>query len=352
MMKKVVVNIFILAALSMVSIGCGAKSTPTSTTAPELILTAANQTAEAMVTQIFALTPSATATAPVTPSPTYNAVQTMAAQTQSALLTQAAALTPSPTQTTATTPVPPGGSDRAVFVADVTIPDKTVVNPGASFTKTWKLQNAGTSTWTSDYSLAFSSGDKLGDITSVDLAQSVAPGAQIDVSVNMVAPTSAGSYQSNWKMKNAAGQFFNDPVYVLITVGSAGGATPSPTSGTPVVNPTATSTGAPGNPITSLTMSVSEPTFSGQCPHDFNYSATLTVNQSATLTYQLEAESETPGFTFNLPGPQTQAFSPGTYSIPFVLTFTSSGAGWVKLHVTSPVNVSSNQAAFNLTCVP
>ncbi len=351
-MKKALVNIFIPVVLSLALIGCGAKATPTSTTAPELILTAANQTAEAMVTQIFALTPSATATVPVTPSPTYDAVQTMAAQTQSALLTQAAALTPSPTQATATTPIPPGGSDRAVFVADVTIPDKTVIKPGASFTKTWKLQNGGTSTWSTSYSLDFSSGDKLGDITSVSLEQSVPPGAQIDISVNMVAPTTAGSYQSNWKMKNSSGQFFNDPVYVLITVGNAGGVTPSPTSGTPVVNPTATSTGAPGNPITSLTMSVSEPTFNGQCPHDYDYSATITVNQNATLTYKLEAESETPGFTFNLPGPQTQAFPPGTYSIPFVLTFTSSGVGWVKLHVTSPVDVSSNQAAFNLTCTP
>jgi hypothetical protein len=79
----------------------------TPTTNPELILTAANQTAAALVTQIIASTPSAT---PFTPPPTYDVVQTIAAQTAFAIQTQAGSLTPSPTQMSATTPVPPGSS--------------------------------------------------------------------------------------------------------------------------------------------------------------------------------------------------------------------------------------------------
>jgi hypothetical protein len=359
MNKKVLIGILaglgVLAVIiiAMIFVRNGSETPAAPTTNPELILTAANQTAEAMVTQIFASTPSATPTTPTTPTPTYDAVQTLAAQTAFAMQTQAAGLTPSPTQTSATTLIPPGGpsGDRSIYIADVTIPDGTVIAPGAAFKKTWKLQNAGSSTWTTSYSLAFISGEKMGSVTSVPLAQSVAPGAQIEISVDMVAPTNPGSYQSYWKMKNASGQFFNDSVYVLITAGS-GGANPTATAGTPVGTVTPTSTGIPSNPISSLSMSVDNPTFSGQCPHTFIFTAVISLNQSATLTYKLEAGSDTPGFVFILPGAQTRSFDPGTYSIPSELTFTSNGTGWVRLHVTSPVDTSSNQAMFDLTCIP
>lgn len=344
-------TIFALAALiiPMILLGCGSKETAAPTTNPDLIYTAAAQTADARLTQIFQSTPSATA---VTPSPTFDATQTAAAQTAIAMLTQAAGLTPSSTlQATATQGAPVSTGDKAAFVADVTIPDGSVIAPGAAFTKTWKLQNAGTTTWTTSYSLVFISGEQMGTITSVPMSQSVSPGAQIDVSVDMVAPTNSGSYQGYWKMKNASGQFFNDSVYVLITVGSGGATQPSVTN-TPGPSPTATSTGIPSNPISNLSMSVDQGTYIGQCPYTFTFAATFTLNQGATLTYGLEAGSDTPGFQFDLPDPQSSTFGPGTYSLTFPLEFTDTGKGWVRFHVTSPVDVRSNQATFDLTCTP
>jgi hypothetical protein len=348
----IIAGLAVLAVIIIAMIFASNRSeTPaTPTTNPELILTAANQTAAALVTQIIASTPSAT---PFTPTPTYDVVQTIAAQTAFAIQTQAGSLTPSPTQMSATTPVPPGASgDRAIFVADVTIPDGSVIAPGATFKKTWKLQNAGSSTWTTSYSFAYISGEKMGTITSVPLTQSVAPSAQIEISVDMVAPTNAGSYQSYWKMKNASGQFFNDSVYVLITVGA--GANPTVTAGTPVGTVSPTSTGIPTNPITSLSMTVDNPTFNGQCSpsHTFNFVATLNLSQGATLTYKLEASSDTPGFSFTLPGPVTATYGPGTYSLPFALELTDSATGLVWLHVTVPVDTSSNKASFDLSCSP
>lgn len=347
MHKKIFVFFFALMAISIILMGCSPKSPATPTSNPDLIYTAAAKAANATLTQIFKLTPSAT---PVTPSPTFNLTQTAAARTASAMLTQAAGLTQTPSGSASSTPAPTGSSgDRAVFVADVTIPDGTVIAPGAAFTKTWKLQNGGISTWTTSYSLAFVSGEQMGSITSVRIDQSVVAGQQIDVSVDMVAPTKTGTYQGYWKMKNASGQFFNDPVYVLIAVGS-GGATPP--SGTPQASPTATNTGIPTNPISSLNMSVDQATYQGECPHTFNFAAALTLSQGATLTYKLEASSDTPGFQFNLPGPQTSTFGPGTYSLPFTLSFTSDGTGYVWFHVTSPVDVSSNHVQFTLDCTP
>jgi len=43
---------------------------------------------------------------------------------------------------------PPAGCDRAQFISDVTVPDGTTFAPGATFTKTWRLKNSGTCTWT------------------------------------------------------------------------------------------------------------------------------------------------------------------------------------------------------------
>ena len=39
-------------------------------------------------------------------------------------------------------------SDWAQFVADVTVPDGARYDPNAAFTKTWRLRNIGTCTWT------------------------------------------------------------------------------------------------------------------------------------------------------------------------------------------------------------
>ena len=105
--------------------------------------------------------------------------------------------------------VPVSTCDRAAFVSDVTIPDGTYLPGGTPFTKTWRLQNVGTCTWTTSYRLVFAGGDFMGASASAfNLPTSVAPGGTIDVSVNMTAPISSGNYTSYWKLRNASGDDF------------------------------------------------------------------------------------------------------------------------------------------------
>jgi hypothetical protein len=120
--------------------------------------------------------------------------------------------------------------DWAQFVADVTVPDGTTYSPNATFTKTWRLKNIGTCTWTTSYSLVFESGTKMGGPTTVNLPKSVAPGQTVDISINLTAPASAGRYIGYWKFKNASGASFgigstyNRPWWVEINVsGSSSG---------------------------------------------------------------------------------------------------------------------------------
>jgi hypothetical protein len=98
--------------------------------------------------------------------------------------------------------------DWAGFVRDVTIPDGTVLSPGATFTKTWRLENKGTCTWTRQYSLVYSGGNQLGASNTVPLSISIEPGQSVDVSIEMVAPSTPGSYISYWMLSNASGKVF------------------------------------------------------------------------------------------------------------------------------------------------
>src|SRR5438128_9993406 len=70
--------------------------------------------------------------------------------------------------------------DAAQFVADVTVPDGTTYNAGDSFNKVWRLKNIGTCSWTTDYTLVFSSGEQMGAASSLKFSKSVATGGTID----------------------------------------------------------------------------------------------------------------------------------------------------------------------------
>jgi uncharacterized repeat protein (TIGR01451 family) len=98
--------------------------------------------------------------------------------------------------------------DAAEFVADVTIPDGTSFAPGAAMVKTWRFKNVGTCTWSTSYAIVFQSGAKMGAPSAVNMPSSVAPGATVDVTVNMTAPSAPGHYRGNWMLRNASSVLF------------------------------------------------------------------------------------------------------------------------------------------------
>lgn len=161
--------------------------------------------------------------------------------------------TPSKTPAPVTQTVPPSSCDKAQFIADVNFPDGAVVQPGAQFTKTWRLKNVGSCAWTTSYQLVFFSGEKMGAASSANFTKNVAVGETVDISMNMVAPASPGAYRGYWMFKNASGALFgigaqaNKPWWVEIKV--TGGPTVTPgapsataTQGGPTTAPSATPT--------------------------------------------------------------------------------------------------------------
>jgi hypothetical protein len=332
-----VIALIIALVFALRGVSPGVEATPT--TDANVVLTSAAETANIRLTELVLSTPSAT---PEPPTPTVDPQLTALAQTMEAQITQQAMISATPAASATATVAPTSSlADKAVYVADVTIPDGTDFEPGEDFTKTWRIQNVGTTTWSTSYALVFISGDEMGDVKSVALEGNVAPNETVDISVDLVAPSDEGKYRGYWKMLNAAGQYFDDSIYVEIDVVTGGGGD----------DPTETPTGGGGQDvIADLSMAVDNPTFTGSCPHMFTFSAAFTVLEAATLSYGLEAGSDNPDFEFNLPAPQSVAFSPGTYTLSFPLEFTATVSGWVRLHITSPVNETSNQVQFALTC--
>jgi hypothetical protein len=165
-------------------------------------------------------------------------LQTAVAETVSAIQPSQAlpTQTPQPTQAqqtavpTSTQFVPPTQTPQpcndALFISE-TIPDDTQFNVGDNFVKTWRFKNIGTCTWNTNYKLVFAEGDKMSGPSSKNLAGSVAPGEQTDISVNLKAPSPAGTYKGFWKVQDDQGQFLVNNIWVQIKVKAIVGPPPS-----------------------------------------------------------------------------------------------------------------------------
>ncbi|MDY6876306.1 MAG: NBR1-Ig-like domain-containing protein [Chloroflexota bacterium] len=160
-----------------------------------------------------------------------------------------AQITPTPGSTQ--TPVPDvteegGCTLNASYVADLTVPDNTVIQPGVAFTKSWRIRNSGTCDWEPGFQLVFVEGSQLGLSVSVAVPATLS-GATVDVAAQMVAPAEPGTYQGRWRMQSDQGQAFGSTIYVLIVVPEP--VTPTSTSEpTPTATPTSTVVTATAQP--------------------------------------------------------------------------------------------------------
>jgi hypothetical protein len=123
--------------------------------------------------------------------------------------------TPLPTSTS------PNGAlcDNSAYIADVTFPDGSVLEPGQEFKKTWRLQNIGTCSWSGSYSLNFVYGNQMNGARSIPIGIYVLPGQQIDVSVKLTAPNCEGNKHTGyWQLADDSGRGFGARLYVVINV--------------------------------------------------------------------------------------------------------------------------------------
>lgn len=124
------------------------------------------------------------------------------------------------TPTNTSLPIP---CNRAQYVADVNYPDGTEIKVDTNFTKTWRITNTGSCTWTSGYKIIYVSGDQMGAPAETTLtASTVPPGSTVDISVSMKVPSSTGTYKGFYKIRSSDNIIFgigssgNDAFWVEI----------------------------------------------------------------------------------------------------------------------------------------
>lgn len=140
--------------------------------------------------------------------------------------------TPSATPTPAPLLSPTQCSPQAALLQDVSIPPGTVLEPGQLFTKTWRVQNTGTCAW-SGYQLVFIGGSLLGGKSPTRVSD-LAPGAAINISVELSAPRYQGDYAGVWRLQTDKGVIFGPELSFSIRI-------PQPTP-TRTLTPTASAT--------------------------------------------------------------------------------------------------------------
>jgi hypothetical protein len=133
---------------------------------------------------------------------------------QTALMVSTSTPAPTSTPLPTLTPIPPTETPEtascldATFLEDATVPDGTTFTPGTGFLKEWRLRNAGSCTWTTDYDLVYVGGNRLGAQSVVPLSETVKPGESAELGVYMVAPRTPGEYRGFWMLRNANGRRF------------------------------------------------------------------------------------------------------------------------------------------------
>jgi hypothetical protein len=292
------ITLFVALALS----ACNLPASNEEPQGPGAVLTAAAQTVEANLTQLAAQS-----------SPTVSILPTNTTAPATATVAVASPVPASPT-TGAPAATATSNCDNADFVTDVTIPDGTVLDPGETFTKTWRLKNAGTCSWTPSYAVVFSTGDSMSGPAVQALTGNVNPGQTVDISIDLKAPSSPGTYRGDWKLRNAAGVTFAS-FYVEIKVGGSGAFA-----------------------VTGVTLSVS-----GSCGN-FQIKADIKTNAAGTVTYQWIRSD---GATDTEVHPDLVFDSAGTKSVTTTWSTTASGAKWMDIYIDKPNHQQFGRANFS-----
>lgn len=281
---------------------------------------------------------------------TQSLASTAAAQTVQALLSSATpgviaiptftpistvpTLTPIPLPFNTNTPAVTATSNCNVaqFIKDVTIPDGTILTPGQSFTKIWRIKNIGACAW-NGFSLVFDSGDAMGAPATKALA-ALNPGQEIDIDVNFVAPATPSTYRSYWRIVTNSNVsvpivsgYQSKSFYVDIKVQAV---TPTPTN----------TSAAPAFVVTSVSF-----TNAGVCG-SFTATANITANGAGAVTYHFVRSDGASDGTIH---PPIVFASAGTQvSDGYTWTVTTAGTYWIDIYIDTPNNQQFGRASF--TC--
>lgn len=234
--------------------------------------------------------------------------------------------------------------DDATFIQDVTIPDQSYIEKGAKFSKTWRVQNSGDSTWTTAYKLVYDHGDRMSSPDSIPMPNEVKPGEVVDLTVEFIAPDTPGEYKSSWMLLNHRGKKFGVgkdgdlPIFVWIfSVEPNTGGLPGGIAG--------------GADIASVALSIDQAVYNGACPANLTLSWNITTSNAGDIMHTIDLVSNTSGFTFFPVETYWANFTgPGSKGWTYLLIITSSVNATARVNATGSSTVLSNLVGFTVNC--
>jgi hypothetical protein len=195
MSRKLTTLMVLLLSLTILS-ACSFPGSGADKKDPETVYTEAAATVAAQLTAMGPRGTQRATTAPDTgvqtpvPSNTPSSAQNQPTQPPAAQI-------PSPTTNAAI-------ADKAQYISNDP-PDGSSVVINTPFTVTWVVKNVGQTTWTTSYQMRYFAGEKFGSPASVNLPQQVEPNQQVNITVNLTAPSNPGDYSGIWVLTNADG---------------------------------------------------------------------------------------------------------------------------------------------------
>jgi len=255
--------------------------------------------------------------------------QTAAAAQPSATFTPPVMQTSTPQATTALMGTPTvGGCLQSIFISE-TIPDGSYYSYNQSFTKTWTIRNTGTCTWEPTYKLMFVSGEQMSGPNEVLLGKTVAPNADVTLSVPLKAPSWESDFSGTWALRSDAGLSVFENLTVAITSS---------------VNAFRIS-GVRFDGVDD---------FTGTCPVTFDFNISFSATAAGQMEYTVyyiytntgATVTTTHRMSFSSAGTKTNSF-------PFPASFTNTnkdGVYAVKVNVDKPNNQMFGPDKFRITC--
>ncbi len=267
--------------------------------------------------------------------------------------TDATSAAPTNTQSAqATSTQTEDGVDDVTFLTDITLPDYSEVEVGEKVTKTWRLQNTGTTTWTTDYQVVFVKEERLGAPASINLPKEVAPDETVDISIDFTIPEATGEYRSDWILETPTGKQFglgeDDDLtfYVIVTAvkeGEAGDGEDGEDSEGGI---------AGGAKVTNATVKVDDANYSGSCPANITFTYTVTTSEDGKVNFQLRFTPVSPsGYSFD-PAPEYSTDFTSGYTVTYTYTFipNSSVTGRAKVVAVGSNTFTSDSVQFSVKC--
>ncbi|MGA9398951.1 MAG: hypothetical protein WBV22_11905 [Anaerolineaceae bacterium] len=92
---------------------------------------------------------------------------------------------------------------------------------------------------------------------------------------------------------------------------------------------------------------IAPPAFVGPCPIPVTGAGTITTNMPVTVTYIWERSAGP-----NLGSGSLIFAAAGTQNVTFATNFFSTSGGTIRIHVTSPMDVTSDWLPYNVVCMP